>query len=127
MPITFYIPYLTPGLNGPDGLMREHKYIGKVKKRKQDLYYLLRDQKNKMKLLKINEPVKVTFIRYCLQYMDWDNACASFKHIGDALVKSNVLSDDNPGIIQDFVPKQVKVKHQKEQRIEVIIEKADAG
>ena len=53
--------------------------------------------------------------------MDWDNFSASFKHIGDALVKAGVIQDDNPQIIVDFLPKQVKVSKRKQQRVEIII------
>lgn len=52
--------------------------------------------------------------------MDWDNAAASFKHVGDALVMEKVIEDDHPKIIRDFIVRQVLSK---ERYIEIIITK----
>ena len=49
--------------------------------------------------------------------MDWDNFCASFKHLGDALVKADVIKDDNPRIVTKFVCDQIKVSKRIEQKI----------
>lgn len=111
------LPYLTPGLNGPDGLMRNHyKNVAKVKER---IAWEIRGQKEGPT---ITEPVRVTYIRHTARLMDWDNACASFKHIGDAMIDAGIIADDSPKIIAEFVPRQIKCQ-QGEQRTEIIIEK----
>ena len=112
-----HIPYLTPGLNGSDGLMRQHfRQAAKLKER---LTWEVRAQRRGPT---ITQPVRVTYTRYAAVLMDWDNACASFKHIGDALTAAGVLSDDSPKIIAEFLPRQVKCKRA-EQRTEILIEK----
>ncbi len=112
-----HIPYLTPGLNGSDGLMRQHfRQAAKLKER---LTWEVRQQRRGPT---ITQPVRVTYTRYAAVLMDWDNACASFKHIGDALTAAGVLSDDSPKIIAEFLPRQVKCKRA-EQRTEILIEK----
>lgn len=116
--LIFKIPFLTAGLNGSDGLMQLH-YM-KAKKIKDNLCLILKSQKPSQ-MHPIDEPVRLTYIRYTSLYMDWDNCCASFKYIGDALQEAGVLQDDSPVIIDEFVPKQVKSKR-KDARIEVIIE-----
>ena len=42
--------------------------------------------------------------------MDWDNHCASFKHVGDSLKDCGVIIDDNPKIVTQFVPYQFQIK-----------------
>ena len=53
--------------------------------------------------------------------MDWDNFSASFKLIGDALVMAQIIKDDKPEIVTQFLPKQFKCK-QKDQHVQIIIE-----
>ena len=106
-----------PGLNGSEGLIREH--FMNAKKRK-DKYLILFLQQNQPK---IKGKVKITYTRFTTRLMDWDNHCASFKHLGDALVKLGTIEDDNPKIVVIFDPKQVKVKTKKEEVI--IIEITD--
>lgn len=114
----FTLPYLTPGLNGKDGLIRQHFHsAGKAKDK---IAGDIRSQRP-ANLRPIADPVRVTYIRYASHLMDWDNACSSFKHIGDALQTAGVLSDDSPQVIVEFVPVQVKCK-MKERRTEIIIE-----
>ena len=104
-----------PGLNGSDGLIREH--WAAAKKRKLKYQYLIRSQtKNRHK-----GSVRIQYIGYKSILMDWDNFAASFKHIGDSLVNCKVIADDKPDIIVEFLPKQIKCKR-KEQKIVVIIE-----
>ena len=114
----FTLPYLTPGLNGKEGLIRQHFHsAGKAKEK---IAWDIRAQRPP-NLRPIAEPVRVTYIRYASHLMDWDNACSSFKHIGDALQKAGVLADDSPEVIAEFVPVQVKCK-MKDRRTEIIIE-----
>lgn len=112
--LTITIPELVPGLNGPGGLIREH--FRTAAKRK-DRYCVLFSTCRK----KFPGPVDIVYTRYCTHLMDWDNAAASFKHIGDALVKCGIIKDDKPGIIISFTPRQVKVKTKKEERITILI------
>lgn len=107
---------LAPGMNGSDGLMREHWTKG-MKRR--DAYVA---RISAMKVWSIDDPVKVTYTRYCSLLSDWDNACASFKKIGDALVLCKVIKDDSPEYITEFIPKQIRCRR-KDQRTEIFIEK----
>lgn len=116
--MTFTLPYLTPGLNGSDGLIRQH-FQSAVKEKDRIAWDIMSQRPAGTQ--PIAEPVRVTYIRYTAHLMDWDNACASFKHIGDALQRAGVLADDSPAVIAEFVPKQVKCKI-KERRTEIIIE-----
>lgn len=114
----FTLPYLTPGLNGKDGLIRQHfAAAGKAKDR---ITWDIRAQRPQG-LTPIADPVRVTYIRYTAHLMDWDNAAATFKHIGDALQRAGVLVDDSPKVIVEFLPRQVKCK-MAERRTEIIIE-----
>ena len=104
-----------PGLNGNDGLIREH--WGAAKKRKTKYQLLIRSQtKNRH-----TGAVRIQYIGYKSILMDWDNFAASFKHIGDSLVNAKVIVDDKPGIIVQFLPDQIKCKR-KDQKIVVIID-----
>lgn len=105
--ITFVLPCLMPGLNGDDGLMRLH--FSKSEKLKDAVIYAIRKQLPPKKPLVFTGKVEIRYIRYCVRestMMDWDNASASFKHIGDALVKCGVIKDDNPRIVKRFTPEQ---------------------
>lgn len=114
----FSLPYLTPGLNGKDGLIRQHFHgAGKSKER---ITWDIRAQRP-AGVKPIAQPVRVIYTRYTSHLMDWDNACASFKHIGDALQSAGVLADDSPEVIAEFIPRQVKCK-MKERRTEIEIE-----
>lgn len=103
-----------PGLNGSDGLMQEH-YRNAIK-RKERYIWLVKSQTMNKHL----GAVSIDYIGYKSAFMDWDNFCASFKHLGDALVSCGVISDDNPKIVQDFKVRQIKCK-KIEQRVEIII------
>lgn len=116
--LILHLDFLTPGLNGSDGLIRQH--FGAAAKMKLRIRLLFRSQ-IKPPFAAIKVPVRITYIRYTSSLMDWDNACASFKHIGDALQEAGILSDDSPKIVAVFDPKQEKVKRT-EQRTEIIIE-----
>lgn len=106
---------IVPGLNGKDGLIREH-WTSALKKK--NLYKVLCREQNPNK-----HPGKVIihYIGYKSILMDWDNFSASFKHIGDALVELGVIVDDKPSIVTQFLPQQIKSKRI-DQKVEIIIE-----
>lgn len=107
---------IAPGLNGSDGLIREHY---QAKKRRQERYqWLIRQQRPK----KHKGKVRLTYIRKCVRKMDWDNLAASFKHWGDALTALEIIKDDNPDVIVDFRPKWEKAKGYKTQATIIEIE-----
>ena len=106
---------IIPGLNGKQGLIREHF---RAAKKRRDLYkVLIRSQttnRHKGKVI-------IRYIGYKSILMDWDNFAASFKHIGDALVSNKVIKDDKPAIVVQFLPEQIKSKRI-EQKVVIIIE-----
>lgn len=107
---------IIPGLNGSDGLIREHFHS--AYKRKDHYALLIMSQTRHQH----PGPVRIDYIRYTLVLMDWDNMCASFKHLGDGLKNTKVIKDDKPSIVKKFYPRQVKVKHRKNQKTVIIIE-----
>jgi len=105
---------LIPGLNGKDGLMRQHFHqANRAKLRYQSIINSQTKNKHKGK-------VSIDYIGYKSVLMDWDNFSASFKHIGDSLVKCGVIVDDNPKIVRPFRVQQIKCTR-KQQRVEIII------
>jgi len=115
----FKLTCKVPGLNGDDGLIREHYRSAIARK---DMYYILLLSQKQPKL---KGSVKVIYTRYTTSLMDWDNHCASFKYLGDSLVKIGIIEDDNPNVIKEFIPKQVKVKTKKEEMITIEIKEFD--
>jgi len=99
------------GLNGKNGLIRQHFHAAKQTRDKYRLI-IMSQTRNRHK-----GKVVIEYIGYKIRLMDWDNFSASFKHIGDALVKANVLTDDNPKIIIRFLPEQIKVSKRIEQKV----------
>lgn len=109
---------IVAGLNGSKGLMRGHWSV--IKKQK-DLFCLIINQQLKEgKLRQHAGEVTIEYIGYKSMLMDWDNFCASFKHIGDSLVKEKIIIDDNPKIVTQFIPQQIKCKRS-EQKVVIII------
>jgi len=105
-----------PGLNGSDGLIREHFHS--ARKRKQRYAFTMMSQtKNQHR-----GAVKINFTRYGTRLMDWDNVCASFKHLGDALVACGIIADDNARIVKKFYPHQVKIRSRIDQKSTIEIE-----
>jgi hypothetical protein len=98
------IPYCLAGLNGSKGLMRAH--FSEVKKQKEKLKSIIATQ-TKNKHLGF---IRIEFSRFAHKLMDWDNHCASFKHIGDTLKDCGIIVDDNPKIVIQFIPYQFKIK-----------------
>ena len=104
-----------PGLNGDDGLIRQH--FRAAKKVREKYQFLISEQtKNKHQ-----GPVTINYVGYKSILMDWDNFSSSFKHLGDALVKQGVIIDDKPQIVKKFSPEQIKCKGIN-QRVVLIIE-----
>lgn len=108
--------FLMPGLNGSDGLLREH--WSKRKTRKDKLILML---KSVIKDRPKYKDVVVTYERHSCRAMDWDNHCASFKIIGDAMVEAGILLDDSPTIIKEFIPKWFKVDKKNLEKTVVIL------
>ncbi len=109
---------IVAGLNGSKGLMRGH--WSNIKKQK-DLYQMIIAQHLKDgKVKKHIGEVTVQYIGYKSSFMDWDNFCASFKHIGDSLQKCGIITNDSPKVIRQFIPNQIKCKRN-DQKVVVII------
>jgi hypothetical protein len=99
------IPEVAPMLNGKKGLKNMH-YRNYMKLR--DRWdSIIRDVTNE----RILGTVHVTYTRSSVVAPDWDNLCASFKPIGDALVNNGVIQDDSPKIIETFTPVWRKAKN----------------
>ena len=115
--------WLVPGLNGDKGLIRMH-YTDRKRKREECQLHLLPLSSQVFQYWHgpIPYPVTVFYKRYCITLMDWDNACASFKTVGDALVHSEVLIDDGPKHIVRFIPDQERVPHRAEQGFSITLE-----
>jgi len=113
--LTIEINELSPGLNGKQGMLNMHwtKYTAVKKK----WLILVMEQTRR----KIEAPVALVYERFMTKQMDWDNLGASFKVVGDALVKAGVLMDDSPDIIKTFTLKQHLVRRPKDQRIRLTI------
>lgn len=109
------IDELVPGLNGKDGLIREH--WAKRKQRKDRYFIILRSQTTN----RHKGCVSFTYIRHTVRYLDWDNHCASAKLVLDCLKDAKIIIDDKPDIIVEFIPKQVKAKRG-QGYVEIIIE-----
>lgn len=64
-----------------------------------------------------DKPVAMTFQRHAVSLLDWDNMGASFKLLGDSLIKAGVIDDDDPKHIAKFYPEQYKVSSYKDEKI----------
>ena len=108
--------FKVPMLNGSAGLIRSHFHV--QKKQKEKILCEILAQTN----ARYKGRVRVALTRYSVIEPDIDNLCASFKHIGDMLVKSKVISDDKPSVIAEFIPKWEKAKNNSEQKTVITIE-----
>lgn len=111
--MTIHIPFLTAGLNGDDGLIRQH--WAKAKKVKETIILVMKSQKPKDYVMP--KTVVIIYRRYGA-LMDWDNCGASFKHLGDGLVKAGFITDDKPKVVTELKLEQIPSK---EKRIEIEI------
>ncbi len=92
------------------------------RKKQKDLYrQIIQDQIKQGKIRRHLGKVKVTYIGYKSSFMDWDNFASSAKYPMDGLVKEKVIIDDNPNIVVEFIPKQIKCKRV-DQKVIIIIE-----
>jgi Holliday junction resolvase RusA-like endonuclease len=114
--LTIEIPGIVPGLNGDKGLMRSH--WSETKKMKKLYCQIIKDQLPAK--YRFEGAVSIEYVGYKSSLMDWDNFCSSAKHILDSLVKCGVIINDNPKIVKEFLPKQVKCSRAS-QKVEVII------
>jgi len=115
-PQTLVIGEIAPGLNGKDGLLREHW------KKRGDRVQKYANWIAARRPAKAASPVRIIYTRYSVHRMDPDNAAASFKCWGDALVQAGVLDDDSPDIIQDFTVRSRRCSEYRKQRTEITIE-----
>lgn len=67
---------------------------------------------------------RVIYTRCATRLMDWDNAGASFKPLGDALVKNAILEDDGPAVIEEFVLRQRRVGRRADEGTVIEIEES---
>ena len=107
-------PDVPPGLNGPKGLIRLHRYG--LTEAKRDWFTLVMDEVP-VELRNKNPQwgsVVVIFTVKTSQRMDRDNIAAAFKFIGDALVRQGLLLDDNATVVKIFHPKWEYVEHRAE-------------
>lgn len=122
--IRIELEMLVPGLNGKDGLLRTH-----FTQRRRDfglICTLVRASKPKG-LTPISTPTEAIYVRYTTQLMDWDNACASFKLIGDALQEEKIITDDSPKVLVEFTPIQILIKKLSKPRTVVILRPITEG
>lgn len=114
MKLVFRHPDMPPSLNGNNGLLRMH--WTKRKSIKEKFHYLIKNQKPK----KIEDKCILTMVNYYIMPSDWDNMISRLKIIADVLVDMEIIKDDNPSVIIDFIPKQVRVCKKLDVRLEFI-------
>lgn len=99
-----------PGNNGKNGLIRmKTKAKLELKKR---FFWTTREQTRNRHL----GAVRLELIRHGLQVMDYDNLVSTGKLLIDAIVKTGVLSDDNPDVIKERDYSQTHALNAKSQR-----------
>lgn len=123
------LPGIPPGLNGPDGLMRmHHRVYMQERDHWQDLVgqacssYV--DDRGRLYPFHSRPRYQRCFLVYTIftsRFRDWDNALASFKPLGDALVEAGLIADDNPDVVSYIEVRQTKVKHRKEHCVTISI------
>jgi hypothetical protein len=116
------LPYLLPGLNGREGLMRMH-----WTKRRALAKTVQWDIISQVRSLGVNSclEVRITYTAYRHRLMDWDNFASSFKLIGDGLKAAGVIKDDSPKFVRDFVLRQEAIKRSEKARTVVRVELYD--
>lgn len=112
--IEFTLPYLLPGLNGKHGLIRKNFHA--AKKEKIGVWTDIMEQRPRA-FRCIDYPVRIEYIRYSDRSMDWDNACASFKRIGDAMQEAKIISTDALSVLREFIPKQEMCKRSEKRTV----------
>jgi Holliday junction resolvase RusA-like endonuclease len=99
---------VAPMLNGSGGLKNMHFQV--YRKLREKWVWLVRSSTKAI----FKGTVKITYTRSSVVAPDWDNLSASFKPIGDALVDNKVITDDNPKVVLEFIPKWRKAKNNKD-------------
>ena len=112
---------LPPGINT---LLRMHWAVRKKKQKEFQAHVV--EHCSWYSNFEYTEPVRIIYTRKSIRTMDWDNAAGSFKLLGDIIVDHGILPDDNPSIIQEFLPRQEKVKKRIEQGFTIYICAASA-
>ena len=112
----FESDFILPGINR---LLRMHWAV-----RKKLQAQLVEHIQDNYDCQPIEGPVIVEYTRRSIRLMDWDNACGSFKLLGDALVQCGILEDDNPSVIEEFRPDQEKVSKRVAQGFRLVIRRA---
>ena len=102
---------LLPGLNGPDGMIRERSWRG-GKARRAELAIRVRAAG---RVRRLELPAWLVYERrHTGTPMDWANAAASLKHLEDAVVAAGWLPDDSPTHVLGLEVRQVRVPHKPE-------------
>ncbi len=117
--LTLTFDAVPPGLNGEDGLMRAHWAEYRVMR--DTWVWLMRAVIKDWDGVMIPR-CRITWTLRVIHLRDWDNACASFKVVGDALQTLGIIKDDSPQVILEFIPKQERTVHYDEQGCMVEIE-----
>lgn len=105
---------LFPGINGSNGLKREH--WAKYQNRKLALGWRLRI----MDIPKFSGKAQINLTFYHSMLADEDSLTSRFKIIGDCLVDMGVFIDDSPEYVTIEKPVQVKSRR-KEQKLQITI------
>ena len=121
-PFVLELPgYRPPGLNGKDGLMRMH--WGQVEREKESAILRLSAALGRRRPRFDRCRIRYTrFYGAANHEMDWDNFGASFKLLGDALVKTKVLPDDGPRFVRSLDLRQACVRRRKEEGVRIELE-----
>lgn len=108
MLMTLQVPRVAPGLNSSNGLIQRGRWGNAEDK---ELWVAEIAAAMASRRACHQAQVRITYTRTTNsgQMFDWDNALASFKHLGDALVKTGAIVDDKPEIVIHFQGRQVKV------------------
>lgn len=69
--------------------------------------------------------VTIHATRYAIRFMDRDNFTGSLKPVIDGLVDCKIIPDDDTSVVWLGDLKQVRVRKQVEQRLEVMVEKKE--
>lgn len=108
------VPFATPSNNV---VMRMHHRERSAEHKR--YYWLVMADTCKLTTKNIKHCV-VTVTRHGARGLDWDNFAGGLKFLFDALVKNNIIKDDNPKCITELHLKQVKCKRDDEKTVVAI-------
>ena len=106
--------HLAPSLNKIINLSKNYRVWATYKKTAEDR---IKMEISRQTTEKFDKPVAVTFQRYCVRPLDWDNMGSSFKFIGDSIVELGIIKDDDIKHIVKYFPEQYKVAHYDDEKI----------